>query len=133
MAISRSREYVADRDGAEISRAPLSLASALRKIAGVTEQIPNEPAERNPATAHMFIINPLSGRGMDNLFSTHPNTENRIAALQDIAREMGQTSRTGTNAPLPPFARPGRDSTDAPETGGPWGGGQQERDKGPWG
>jgi heat shock protein HtpX len=133
MAISRSREYVADRDGAEISRAPLSLASALRKIAGVAEQIPNEQAERNPATAHMFIINPLSGRGMDNLFSTHPNTENRIAALQDIAREMGQTGQTGTaGSSLPPFARPGRDSADAPEPGGPWGG-QQDRDKGPWG
>jgi heat shock protein HtpX len=132
MAISRSREYVADREGAEISKAPLSLASALRKIAGVAEQIPNEHAERNPATAHMFIINPLSGRGMDNLFSTHPATENRIAALQEIAREMGQTGQSGAGSSLPPFARPGRDSPDAAETGGPWGR-QQDRDKGPWG
>ena len=90
MAISRSREYAADRGGAEIAGQPMWLASALEKIHNAAHNIPNEDAERNPATAHMFIINPLTGSGMDNLFSTHPNTENRIAALEQMAAEMGQ-------------------------------------------
>ncbi|HVL72981.1 MAG TPA: zinc metalloprotease HtpX [Beijerinckiaceae bacterium] len=89
MAISRSREYDADRIGAEICGNPIWLASALQKIARGVERIPNEEAERHPATAPMFIINPLSGEGVDNLFSTHPATENRITALQDLARQMG--------------------------------------------
>jgi len=92
--ISRSREYEADRIGAEISKEPLSLASALRKISAAAEQIPNMPAERNPASAHLFIVNPLSGARMDNLFSTHPNVENRIAQLNEIAQHMGQTAAT---------------------------------------
>ncbi|TRL33495.1 zinc metalloprotease HtpX [Rhizobium straminoryzae] len=87
MAISRTREYSADRRGAEICGNPLWLASALAKIAGAAHVIPNNEAERNPATAHMFIINPLSGERMDNLFSTHPDTGNRIAALQAMAAE----------------------------------------------
>jgi len=82
MAISRTREYAADRGGAEISGQPLALASALRRIDRAAHRIGNDTAEANPATAHLFIINPLSGRGMDNLFSTHPATENRIAALE---------------------------------------------------
>ena len=90
MAISRSREYDADRMGAAILGKPMALASALAKIAGGVSHIPNEDAERHPATAPLFIINPLSGRGMDNLFSTYPATENRIAALQALAQEMGQ-------------------------------------------
>ena len=65
------------------------LASALAKMENAAHQVPNMDAERNPATAHMFIINPLSGRGMDNLFSTHPSTENRIAALEQLAEKMG--------------------------------------------
>src|SRR5919107_1906555 len=89
MAISRSREYDADRIGAEIAGNPLALASALAKIAGGVAHIPNPDAERHPATAPLFIVNPLSGHGMDNLFSTHPATENRIAALQALAREIG--------------------------------------------
>ncbi len=88
MAISRTREYAADRLGAAISGKPLSLASALRRIASAARQIPNETAEANPATAHLFIVNPLSGSGFDNLFSTHPNPENRIAALEQMALEM---------------------------------------------
>ena len=80
MAISRTREYAADRRGAEICGRPEWLASALEKIAMGAHAIPNEDAERNPATAHLFIINPLSGQNMDNLFSTHPDTGNRIAA-----------------------------------------------------
>ncbi|MDJ1159773.1 zinc metalloprotease HtpX [Chelatococcus sp. SYSU_G07232] len=91
MAISRSREYEADRIGAAICGNPLWLSSALAKIANGVAHIPNEDAERHPATAPLFIINPLSGRGMDNLFSTHPATENRIAALEQLAAEMGIT------------------------------------------
>ncbi len=121
MSISRSREYAADRGGAMICGHPLWLASALAKIQGYAHRIPNEEAERIPATAHMFIINPLSGRGLDNMFSTHPNTENRIAALQEMARESGQTDgpREGGNAsPTGPWS-------DAPaeprRAHGPWG------------
>ena len=86
MAISRTREYAADRRGAEISGNPLALASALDKIAGAAHRVPNMTAEQNPATAHLFIINPLSGEGRDNLFSTHPSTEERVARLQAMAR-----------------------------------------------
>ena len=89
MAISRSREYGADRLGAQICSQPLWLASALAKIDAYAHQIRNEPAEAAPATAHLFIINPLSGEGMDNLFSTHPNTANRIAELERMAAEWG--------------------------------------------
>jgi heat shock protein HtpX len=85
MAISRTREYSADRDGAAISGNPLGLASALGKIARSAGRVPMETAERNPATAPLFIVNPLTGERMDNLFSTHPSTENRIAALQRMA------------------------------------------------
>jgi heat shock protein HtpX len=88
MAISRSREYSADRSGAIISGHPLWLASALAKIQNLAQRIPNETAESIPATAPMFIINPLTGQGVDNWFSTHPNTENRIAALEEMAREQ---------------------------------------------
>lgn len=85
MAISRSREYEADRIGAEICGRPLWLASALGKIEGLARRIDNTRAERNPATAHMFIINPLHAMSHDRLFATHPNTANRIAALQAMA------------------------------------------------
>ncbi len=88
MAISRSREYDADRMGAEIAGQPLWLASALERIEQSAHRVVNQDAERNPATAHMFIINPLAGQGMDNLFATHPSTGNRIARLQSMAREM---------------------------------------------
>jgi heat shock protein HtpX len=89
MAISRTREYAADEMGARISGEPMSLASALAKIADAAEVIPNETAERVPASAHLFIVNPLSGARMDNLFSTHPAVENRIAALRQLAGQMG--------------------------------------------
>ncbi|SFH05649.1 heat shock protein HtpX [Palleronia marisminoris] len=85
MAISRTREYSADRAGAEICGNPLWLASALGKIAQGAARIDNHAAERNPATAHMFIINPLHAHKHDNLFSTHPATENRVAALREMA------------------------------------------------
>lgn len=112
MAISRSREYVADRLGAEISGQPLALASALAKIAGGVSQIPNPDAEHHPTTAPLFIINPLSGGGVDNLFSTHPATENRIAALQALAQQMG-----GLDRPTPASNSPWGSSTRR----GPWG------------
>jgi len=90
MAISRSREYQADRLGAMICGNPLWLASALRKIDYQARRIANPQAEAIPATAHLFIVNPLTGRGIDNFFSTHPNVENRISELEQMAREWGQ-------------------------------------------
>lgn len=116
MAISRSREYEADRLGGEICGNPAALADALAKIAGGVAHIPNETAEQKPATAHMFIINPLSGRGMDSLFSTHPDTGNRIAALMEQARAMGLSGQAGG------FLRGAAQN--------PFGGG---REPGPWG
>lgn len=98
MAISRTREYGADKAGAEISGDPLALASALNKISHAAKQIPNMAAENNPATAHLFITNPLHMRKMDGLFSTHPNPENRIQALQVMAAEM-QDSHSAVDAP----------------------------------
>jgi heat shock protein HtpX len=86
MAISRGREYAADQDGAEISGDPQALAAALEKIEAYARGTPNFDAERNPATSHLFIINPLSGHGADNLFSTHPATGNRVAALRELTQ-----------------------------------------------
>lgn len=86
LAISRTREYEADRIGAEISGNPAALASALNKIAGNATHILNTTAERNPATAHMFIINPLHGSGFNNLFSTHPSTQERVRRLMSMVK-----------------------------------------------
>ena len=93
MAVSRSREYEADRIGAEICGHPLWLASALEKIQSSAQRIDNSAAERNPATAHLFIINPLHAHKVDSLFSTHPNTANRVARLRQMAAQMGQGAR----------------------------------------
>lgn len=82
MAISRSREYLADERGAHLSGKPLALASALQKI---SYGVQNIPMDAQPATAHMFIMNPLSGRSLMNLFSTHPPVEERIKRLQAMA------------------------------------------------
>ena len=90
MAISRTREYSADEAGAEISGHPMWLASALEKIEGYAHRSRNDYAEANPATAHMFIINPLSGEGRDSLFSTHPATANRVAALKKLAQGLNR-------------------------------------------
>jgi len=121
MAISRTREYAADRRGAEICGNPLWLASALAKIAGAHQ--PNYQAERNPATAHMFIINPLSGQKMDNLFSTHPDTGNRISALQSLAQEMGVRQASAS-----------RPQQQTAPSAGPWGGASAQRSTDdPWG
>jgi heat shock protein HtpX len=83
-AISRSREFEADRAGAEITGRPMWLASALGQIERAAERTPNYPADANPATAHMFIVNPLHG-GISGLFATHPPTEERIARLRAMA------------------------------------------------
>jgi heat shock protein HtpX len=119
MAISRTREYEADREGAEISKRPLALASALQKIASRAEQIPNMDAERNPASAHLFIVNPLSGARMDNLFSTHPNIENRVARLSAMARDMGEAP-AGAAQSIEPASGPWSSQTKS-AAGGPWG------------
>jgi len=86
MSISRAREFEADRGGAEISGDPAALASALEKIHRIAQGIPLEVAERHPETAQMMIMNPLSGRGLAGLFSTHPATEERVARLLAMAR-----------------------------------------------
>ncbi|WP_113110011.1 zinc metalloprotease HtpX [Hyphomicrobiales bacterium] len=134
MAISRTREYSADRRGAEICGKPLALASALSKIAGTARQVPNYEAERNPATAHMFIINPLSGERMDNLFSTHPNTDNRIAALQQMAGEFRGDIGGGGSTGQSSAARPQRSARSVPNSGSDsrWGRSSNEPPKGPW-
>jgi heat shock protein HtpX len=88
-AISRTREYAADRQGAAICGHPLWLASALQKLESSARRIDNVSAEQNPATAHLFIVNPLHGRSFDNLFSTHPSTENRVRALREVAARAG--------------------------------------------
>ena len=95
MAVSRTGEYRADEVGAQICGQPLWLASALEKIDRSAKQIDNHTAERNPATAHLFIINPLHANKMDSLFSTHPRTENRVARLKQMAGEVGATSPRG--------------------------------------
>jgi len=114
MAISRGREYEADRMGAEISGQPQWLASALAKLHAGTQQIPNQAAQANPATAHLYIANPLSGGGMASLFSTHPPMEERIARLEAMG---GQSN-------MQPPGSPSR---------GPWGTTQQTPRRGPWG
>ncbi len=114
MAISRAREYEADRIGAEIGGEPDALARALEKIEAYARQRVNMDAERNPAMAHLFIINPLAGRGADNLFSTHPATRNRIAQLMQLARGLGRGGASNGVA------------------AGPWGNTRGAK-RGPWG
>ena len=149
MAISRTREYAADRMGAQISGNPMWLASALAKLESLTKRVVNEEAEANPATAHMFIVNPLSGARADNLFSTHPATRNRIAALRELAAEMGQGEgslpQSGPATVDGPWgAGSGSSGSQRPARGGPWGGGRpagggsvpkggRRSRRGPWG
>jgi len=128
MAISRTREYAADNLGARICGQPDARASALARISNAAQAIENETAERAPATAHLFIVNPLTHRGMDNLFSTHPSTENRIAALQQLAHEMGRDMSQGVGQP---GLRPSPSIPSYPANpGGPWG---STPPRGPWG
>ncbi len=127
MARSRTREYGADAGGAEICGQPLWLASALQKLDQASKRIDNTAAERNPATAHMFIVNPLHARATDNLFSTHPSTANRVERLLELAGPGASTPR-GTTGP-------------AETSGGPWSGSPSRRRRppstrpaaGPWG
>jgi len=122
MAISRTREYEADRGGAEISGHPLWLASALESLAHGAKAIDNPSAEDNPATAHLFIVNPLHARAVDGLFSTHPSTEERVRRLRAMA--------TGTAATVTPAAEP-RGSWLPSST--PSVGARRDRRRGPWG
>jgi heat shock protein HtpX len=107
MAISRTREYGADRAGAEISGNPHALASALAKISGAAQAIPNPVAARNPAAAQLYIV----PTHVSELFSTHPATDKRIAALRAMAGEM-PVERTAPLRPsaLAPVAAPRKDS-----------------------
>ncbi len=136
MAISRSREYEADRGGAEICGNPLWLASALGKLETLARGgVVNEPAERNPATAHLFIVNPLSGGGLASLFSTHPSMEDRIARLQHMA---GAMPGGDAYAPRPATAGAGPWGSAPPPARGrgrPWETGPVQRAprRGPWG
>lgn len=125
MAISRGREYEADRVGAEIAGDPQALASALQKIDAYARRITNQTAERNPASGQMFIINPLAGRGADNLFSTHPATGNRVRALMELGAKMGLQPRARTSGLTQPRPAAGFTTTGVPTTPneprGPWG------------
>jgi heat shock protein HtpX len=126
MAVSRTREYSADRASAEITGRPAWLISALGKLDRRAQMVPNVEAERNPAMAHLFIVNPLSGRSMDSLFATHPSTADRIAAL----RELDRASPAEPAYPAAPREAPRGPARELHV--GPWGniGG---RPKGPWG
>ena len=107
MAISRTREYLADRRGAEICRDPQALASALQKIEHYAQGIRNPVAERSPASAQLFIINPLHGEKADALFSTHPRTQNRIQRLLAMVPELSGAQ--------------GKAGAVSSSTRGPWG------------
>lgn len=126
MAISRSREYEADRRGAEICGNPLWLASALEKIERQAHVVRNRRAEAAPALAHLYIINPLSGAGRDNLFSTHPATANRVAALRRLAGEMGGFEPSPDTGPWS-----GQSRAVPPES--PDNDARSRRSRGPWG
>lgn len=119
MAISRSREYEADKMGAAISGRPDWLADALEGIQDSARRVPNMAAEHNPATAHMFIINPLHGRGVDSLFSTHPSTAERVRRL----RAMVPGSAPRHHQPPPPRRTTGSVPTSGASSSrrGPWG------------
>ena len=131
MAISRTREYEADKGSAEICGHPLWLASALQKIAGGAARIPNEEAEENPASAHLFIVNPLHGMRLDKLFTTHPPMEERVARLRAMSQDQSSTD----------IGSAGTGSTRAqgafdPELACPWSGSvphSPRRRRGPWG
>jgi heat shock protein HtpX len=99
LAISRTREYGADRAGAEISGNPRALASALRKLDAVASRVPSPVAMRNPAAASLYIV---PGSGGDSLFSTHPDTASRIAVLEQLASQMGTPA---ARSPVPPRRR----------------------------
>jgi len=117
MAISRAREYGADAGGAEICGNPAALARALKKLEQSAKRARNPQAEGNPATAHMFIVNPLSGERMDNLFATHPATENRIARLMEIAGGNSGDGGPARRAAPRRRSRSGRGPASVPSAG----------------
>lgn len=121
MAVSRTREYQADRDGAAIAADPRALASALDKISAYARRTVNIAAERNPAQAHMYIFNPLNGQRMDNLFATHPAVENRIAALEELARDMEGPVSTQPWTGETGWRVPSTDGSSGGTERGPWG------------
>ncbi|WP_199553492.1 zinc metalloprotease HtpX [Sandaracinobacteroides hominis] len=125
MAISRTREYGADAMGAEISGQPLRLASALAKLQGAAHRIQNPVAEANPAAASLYIINPLVGGVRDNLFSTHPAAENRIAALEAMAgssssAEAPELAQPWPASDVPRTKRPSALGLNPPRRRNPW-------------
>ena len=133
MAVSRTREYQADRDGAAISGDPLALASALGKISRRSQSEINIAAERNPAMAHLYIVNPLSGQRLDKLFSTHPDVANRIGALQQLAIEFGSDLLVQPSPPrfdAPRSLPASRAGWRVPQTGGT---DRSAPSRGPWG
>lgn len=127
MAISRTREYQADKLGAEICGQPLWLASALDKLDGGARQIDHPQAEDNPATAHMFIVNPLHSRSVDSLFSTHPAMENRIARLREMAEPSGSAGGSGGKPPSTTRSQ-GRSPWEQVPPSQP-----EKKPRGPWG
>lgn len=131
MAISRSREYQADRLGGQICGNPMWLASALQKIHTRVRMMRDRRAEAVPAAAHMFIINPLTGHGIDSWFATHPNVNNRIRELQELAEEMGQDASLKTEVgDRDPGLRPPK------SVSGPWSSAKKasrRSSRGPWG
>ena len=120
MAISRTREYAADKTGAEICGNPMALASALSKLQQGAQATENPQAEQNPATAHMFITNPLSGIKLDGLFSTHPSADERIRRLTAMASNPSSGNYGGSKP-----SRYGKPSVPSS--------GNQDRSRGPWG
>lgn len=131
-AISRAREYEADKGGAEICGQPLWLASALARLHSAAGQIDNPEAEENPATAHLFIVNPLHAHAVDGLFSTHPHVANRIERLRTLAAEMG----SGTQGfPTPPEGKargPWTEKATRPARSGSRVSASHKKRRGPW-
>lgn len=122
LAISRGREYEADRGGAEICGNPHWLADALEKLHRGSEVIDNPAAEQNPATAHMFIVSPLHAHARDKLFSTHPSMESRVARLRDMADDGGENRENSSSWTEGPWsnARPTTPPAQTPRRRGPW-------------
>lgn len=123
LAISRSREYEADRGGAEICGDPHWLADALEKLHAGSQRIDNPAAEENPATAHMFIVNPLHAHARDRLFSTHPSMANRVARLRAMAPGGGNIEGIPEASAPGPWSggNPSGASTNPRRRRGPWG------------
>lgn len=127
MAISRTREYSADAEGARICGNPEWLASALEKLEAGARGIDNHRAERNPATAHLFIVNPLHAHSIDGLFSTHPKTAERVRRLRAMAQTTGSGYVPGTGSSYRPGATVSKPRpTSVPST-------EPSRGRRPWG